>query len=88
MIDYKNSTKVEYIDDVRSQYPNCKVLITQVDLTDMENVKGIVYAISTSRDTYDLLCIEKGNLMQQGIMSMIIGSYGGFGVGIQYESKR
>lgn len=88
MLEYINSNKVELLYDIRKKYPKCKILLSCVDLTDMSNVKGKVYAISHTKDTFDKLCELQGELENKGIMAMITGSYDGGTLGVQYEVRK
>lgn len=88
MLDYVNSDKLEYISDVRNRYEGCKVLMINMDISDMENIQGIVCAVSRSRDSFDELCDLKGKFAEQGVLTMILGSYGGGFIGVQHEVRQ
>ena len=86
MIELVDSSKVEPIDDIREAYPNFKVLLTNVDFSDMSHIGGSVYKISKSSDSFRDLCVEREELEREGASVMIIGSYNnGVGIGVQYE---
>ena len=85
MLEYvQNNSEFEYKDDVIKKYPDCKVLLTDVDISDIEHIRGIVYAISRSADSFDEIC-ELSDEMGKKRLTMIVGSYnnyyGGMGLG-------
>lgn len=75
MLKYINSTKLEHVNDVRNKYDHCKVLMTDLDISDMSDITGYVYAISTSEDTFNEICEKYGELHDEGKLVMIVGSY-------------
>ena len=86
MIELVDSSKVEPIDKIMESYPSAKVLLLDVDASDISHVKGAVYKVSRSADEFDALCVEQDNLIRQGKSAMIVGSYSDWGdVGVQYE---
>lgn len=72
--------------DIEKKYPNCKYIFT--DFIDINNLKGHLYAISDSPDSYRELCDLSGKLSDQGVNSCIMGEYsegGLIGVLREYE---
>lgn len=88
-LEYVKSNKIELLDDVRNKYANCKILLTNMDISDMQHIRGMVYAISRSRESFKALCELQGVLEQnkQYGITMIAGGYGGGFVGVQYINE-
>ena len=85
MIKYIKSNEREPISNIRNKFHNKKVLVTDLDLTDMNNITGCVYAISNETSDYDKLCKEKNNINKYK-SSMLVGSYNNGGaIGVQYS---
>lgn len=87
MLEYVENLKILHMSNVDVEYPDCKVLLKDADFTNMEDVTGTVYAISRSRTTFDELCAVYKELALKGIPVIIVGSYSGGDVGVQYISK-
>lgn len=78
MLEYIKSNKLEHICDVRSKYPYCRVLLKDFDTA---NMSGIVYAVSSSTESFKQLCAEQDALIYNGVPAMIVGSYAADAVG-------
>lgn len=87
MLKIVKSKKRLYIGDVREQNQNCKVLVSDLNTTNMEHVTGCVYAISTTPESFVELCKLKGKLLDSNNCAMIVGSYGGGDIGVQCRGK-
>ena len=61
--------------------------MVNMDLSDMQNLRGSGYAVSRSKESFDELCQLKGELTKGGILTMLLGTYNGGMVGVQYEVK-
>ena len=52
----------------------------------MSGIQGYISAISDADDSFNELCEEEEQYRNQGIQTIIIGSYeNGGGIGVQYE---
>lgn len=65
--------------DIEAQYPNCKYLLTSV--TDIENLRGYLYCVSTDRDSLLEMC----KIAETMTNSIIMGSYNNGNSWLQYE---
>lgn len=57
------------------------------DVKDPSNIKGVLVAVSTSRDSYRDICIKHKELADSGVDCALLGSYnaGVIGVLSRYE---
>ena len=86
-----NTKTIRNLSDIRDEHIDSKALVildNNVNLMDMQNLKGYVYAVSTDIDTFDELCSISTDLRNSGQQNIIVGSYkrGGI-VSVQYEIK-
>lgn len=70
--------------DIEAQYPNCKYLLTGIDINDLQNISGYLYAVSTDIDSFSELC----DYSHEFKYSCVMGSYNNGGaIGVQYVYK-
>lgn len=65
-------------EDIETQYPNCKYILT--DVIDVENVSGCLYCVSYNNETFEELCAIAETLKD----AIVFGSYNKE-VWLQYE---
>ena len=83
-----NKPNIITLNEARKQYPQSKLIFIVEDMSDMSNIKGIVFMVSDSDESYDELCEEEEKLLRDGKQTMIVGSYeNGGAVGVQYEIR-
>ena len=69
----------------REQYPKSKIIFVITDMTDMSDIQGKVFMVSDSDDSFDDLCMEDRKLRDQGMQTIIAGSYeNGGAIDVQY----
>ncbi len=69
----------------RESYPKSKIIFVITDMSDMSDIKGRVVMVSDSDDSFDELCTEDRALRNQGMQTIIAGSYeNGGAIGVQY----
>lgn len=73
MVEYPNKEQILNLSEVEEIYPNCRVLLKDVDMSDISNVKGTVYAISHSTESFDELCDIYDRLFDDGNNTIIAG---------------
>lgn len=76
MLKYIKSNKVEPIENIRNRFDGCKVLVIELDETDVTHLQGKVYAVSETVESYDEIYAAQRNLAQRGVTSTIVGCYG------------
>lgn len=73
--------------EIEQRYPRCKYIF--VDFTDLNNLRGRLYAVSDSASSYDELCALSNRLSDEGTNSCIMGEYAEGGmIGVQRELGR
>ena len=73
MLTMINGTKWETPEEIETRYPHCKYLLT--DFTDLNNLRGHLYAVSEDQDSFLPLCELSDRLMDEGIVCCIMGEY-------------
>ena len=89
IIDSKEIKSVDDVDTIQCEKESKALMI--LDLSsglDLANLKGSIYAISDSIDTFDELCEIKHSIEETGKLCIIVGSYGGMDIGVQYEIRK
>ncbi len=78
-------SEIHSLSYVRSLYPNCKILMSDVDSSKMPHTVGKIYAISTDAESMNELFALDRQLREKKVETLVIGSYteGGF-VGVQH----
>lgn len=85
MIRYINNKQRVDMYQAMDMYKNCKVILSDLDMTDLENITGMTYAYSDDYKDFKKLCDMK-NELNKDKPAMIVGSYNNGGaVGVQYE---
>ena len=59
--------------EIEHEHPNCKYLF--IDFTDLNNLRGHLYAISEDIDSFESLCELSDQLTNEGITCCIMGDY-------------
>ncbi len=86
MLKKPESDQVLALGTARLKYPKAKFLFVIKDMSNMSDIKGSIFVISESDDSFDELCYEDEKLRSQGIQTIIAGSYeNGGAIGVQYE---
>ena len=75
-------------EEIEEKYPGCMYILT--DFTDVNDMKGHLYAISYDKDSFQELCKLTDELSNSGKTCIIMGEYeeGGVLLGVQREDKR
>ena len=81
---FKDNTIVSE-QEVRKKYPNSMYILKNVE--DVNNVRGILIAVSTSRDSYRDICILRKKLADSKIDCALLGSYNGGRIGVLNENR-
>ena len=81
---FKDNTIVSE-QEVRKKYPNSMYILKNVE--DVNNVRGILIAVSTSRDSYRDICILRKELADSKIDCTLLGSYNGGRIGVLNENR-
>lgn len=69
---------------VADEYKGCMFILT--NYTELQNPKGYLYCISTSRDSYRDICMKADELENKDIPCILTGSYkDSVGPGLVYE---
>lgn len=66
--------------EINMLYPNSMYILK--DIKDINNIRGILMAVSTSRDSYKDICIIRKKLSDAGEDCVLLGSYNGGSMGI------
>ena len=70
---------------IEAKYPHCKYLFT--DFSDVNELKGHLYAVSDDRDSFIPLCRLSDELSEKGVVCCVMGEYQGEGmIGVLRES--
>ena len=72
--------------DILDSYPNCKCLI--ININSIEDITGNLYAVSPTIDSFDEICEYADKFANNGVLCIIVGSYNGDGIGVQYEVNK
>ena len=81
-----NTRQVLSLNTARAKYPKSKILFAITDMTNMSDIKGNVFMVSDDDASFDDLCREDRKLRDQGMQTIIAGSYeNGGAIGVQYE---
>lgn len=81
-----NDTATISLNTARTRYPKSKLIFIITDMSDMSDIKGNVFMVSDSDDSFDELCLEDQKLREKGLQTVISGSYeNGGAIGVQYE---
>ena len=73
------------VEEARTKYTNSKVIIVLDDKFDISNLIGYLYAISSSVDSFNDLCLESNKLRKKGVQNIIVGTYNnGAASGVQH----
>ena len=84
MLEMVNDNKVWDPDEVERAYKNCKYILT--DYTDLQDIRGHLFCVSKSRDSFRDIAKINYELSQKGVKSILMGSYNNGGaIGVQYE---
>ena len=72
----------------RAQFPKSKLIFVITDMSNISDIKGIVFMVSDDDASFDELCREDAKLRKQGKQTIIAGSYeNGGAIGVQYEVR-
>ena len=86
MLEMINDSKIWKPIDVQNVYKNCKYIL--VDYNNLEDIKGRLYCISKSKESFKEITRLNFELSKKGIKSILMGSYNdGGAIGVQYEVK-
>ena len=87
MLKMIKNTQIETPEEIEKKYPMCMYILT--DFTDMNDIKGRLYAVSPSKASFRELCVLSDKLSDEGKNSIIMGEYdeGGIMLGVQREIK-
>lgn len=87
MLEILNETEIRTPEEVEKLYPNCQYIL--INFKDIEDLRGNLYCISRSKDSYRALWKEYDKLSEQGIACFEGGEYKeGGAIGVQYEYSK
>ena len=75
-----NDNRIISEQEVKRAYPNSMYILQ--DIKDVNDVKGILVAVSTTKDSYRDLCLLRKELSDKNIDCALLGSYNGGNVGV------
>lgn len=85
MLKYVTNSEMQLVTNIAEQYPNCKVLVSELDMRMNPVIFGKVYAVSTDISSLPMINAVSAKLREQGIKNVIVGSYNKGGlIGVQY----
>ncbi len=85
MLEMIKSTEIVSANAVRKKYPNCHYILTDVN-DDLCDLKGKLYCVSYSHDSYRELCEIEDRLEAEGVKCAELGIYDdGYAIGLQHE---
>lgn len=61
--------------EVRNRYPDSRYILQ--DVKDVNHVAGYLLAVSTDRETFKDICIQRDEYADRGLDVALLGSYGG-----------
>ena len=74
------------LDEAGKKYPGCKVLMINVDISDMNNITGEIAYISENKDTLGDLIEVKKKYESENCITLITGMYrDSFSFGVIYD---
>lgn len=76
IVDKKN---IELVDNIRDTCDYSKVLIVDIDMSDMENLKGRYYAVSDNKEDEEKLYEMRNHFQDNNSIAMVVGSYNNWG---------
>lgn len=86
MLKVINDKRIISLDMARNEYPKTKKIFVITDMSNFADIKGYLYMISEDNNSFQDLCSENLKLCDEGIQTIIIGSYeNGGAIGVQYE---
>lgn len=87
MLKLIRNQKIETPEEIEKEYPRCMYILT--DFTDVNDIKGHLYAVSQNQASFSELCILSDKLSEEGKACIIMGEYdeGGAALGVQREVK-
>lgn len=75
-------------EEIREEYPKCKFLLINIDITHLQDLDGNLYCISDSKSSFNEICSLSKKFSKDGICNIIMGDYeDGGALGVQYEYK-
>ena len=85
MLKMINNPKIKTPEEIEKEYPKCMYILT--DFTDINDMKGHLYAISPNKKSFGELCVLSDKLSDEGKVCIIMGEYdeGGIMLGVQRE---
>ena len=87
MLSIVNESSFETPGEIESRYPRCKYIFT--GFTDLNDLRGHLYAVSDGADSFDELCGLSDQLADEGINCCIMGEYAEGGmIGVLREFGR
>ena len=87
MLKMIKNPKVKTPEEIEKEYPKCMYILT--DFTDINDIKGHLYAVSQNKKSFRELCVLSDKLSDEGKTCIIMGEYdeGGIMLGVQREIK-
>ena len=87
MLKIIKKSKVETPEEIEKEFPKCMYILT--DFTDLNDLKGYLYAVSPNKASFSELCVLSDKLSAEGKTCIIMGEYdeGGIMLGVQREIK-
>ena len=87
MLSMINGREIETPKEIESRYPKCKYILT--DFTDLNDIRGHLYAVSDDAGTFNELCGLSDELADNGVNCCILGEYAEGGmIGVLREAGR
>lgn len=89
MIKILNELEIKTHEEIFKAYSNCKFIIADLDLDNLSNLQGHLYAISTNKSSENELHKICRELTSSGRPSVVCGQYEhGMDVSVQFEIKQ
>ena len=86
MLQMINDDRIWTPEEIEKKYKDCKYIL--YDFKNLQDIKGKLYCVSESNESFRDICRINYNMAKKGINSILLGSYNNGGaVGVQYEVK-
>lgn len=80
MLKLFNSLEIVTEQEVNTRYPNSMYILQ--DVKDPNDVRGILVAVSTDKESYRDICIKRKELAEKGVDCALLGSYNEGAIGV------
>lgn len=89
MLTILNEPERRDAETIRSEYPKCKFLLINIDISKLQDLDGNLYCISDSKSSFKEICSLSREFSTNGVRNIIMGDYeDGGALGVQYEYRQ